>query len=550
MSLEFIKEQLSDFISSTEPEVMAIQGEWGIGKTYTWNTFLKDNKDKVAFNRYSYVSLFGINSLDSLKYSIFENAITKEYLGNKPDLETATTNASGLFESFSRKAAGLLKEVPVVKNFSTTLEAMSFLTVSKMIVVIDDLERRGKNLDVKDVLGLVSLLKEQKDCKVVLLLNNGTASMEDYSTYKEKVIDRDITYNPTPEECADIAYKGDSHVYNLLSKYSISLGIKNIRILKKIERFFVSLTPNIIGDVETISNEVAHSLTLYCWSHYGFSPEGDVPSLEYIRGVRNIYTYNDKEEGHEKIWLNTLLKYGYRKTNDLDEVLIDMVRYGYLDKSSFQRQISLRNEEITRDNKRGSLSEAWQFFHNSFDDNQNQVVDKLYQAVVDGMKYVTPSDLDNVVGLYRDFGENAKASELIEQFINYGNDALKEYVQSIYVNVHPVRDTELLSKIQAYSKIINIDGSIYDVLKKLSGQNGWSDRHEEILDAASVDDYYQLFKNVILDGGDSIIATALKFGNFSNGSDRMNRIGKKARDALIRIGDESAINKMRVRRFL
>ncbi|HCD5494277.1 TPA: NTPase, partial [Escherichia coli] len=117
--------------------------------------------------------------------------------GNKPDLETATTNASGLFESFSRKAAGLLKEVPVVKNFSTTLEAMSFLTVSKMIVVIDDLERRGKNLDVKDVLGLVSLLKEQKDCKVVLLLNNGTASMEDYSTYKEKVIDRDITYNPT-----------------------------------------------------------------------------------------------------------------------------------------------------------------------------------------------------------------------------------------------------------------------------------------------------------------------------------------------------------------
>ncbi len=30
MSLEFIKEQLSDFISSTEPEVMAIQGEWGM----------------------------------------------------------------------------------------------------------------------------------------------------------------------------------------------------------------------------------------------------------------------------------------------------------------------------------------------------------------------------------------------------------------------------------------------------------------------------------------------------------------------------------------
>ncbi|XCN84571.1 P-loop NTPase fold protein [Klebsiella pneumoniae] len=80
MSLEFIKEQLSDFISSTEPEVMAIQGEWGIGKTYTWNTFLKDNKDKVAFNRYSYVSLFGINSLDSLKYSILRMQLQRNIL--------------------------------------------------------------------------------------------------------------------------------------------------------------------------------------------------------------------------------------------------------------------------------------------------------------------------------------------------------------------------------------------------------------------------------------------------------------------------------------
>lgn len=32
MSLDYIKEQLSDFISSAEPEVMAIQGEWGLGK--------------------------------------------------------------------------------------------------------------------------------------------------------------------------------------------------------------------------------------------------------------------------------------------------------------------------------------------------------------------------------------------------------------------------------------------------------------------------------------------------------------------------------------
>ncbi|HCU0422016.1 TPA: NTPase [Klebsiella aerogenes] len=550
MSLEFVKEQLSDFISSSEPEVMAIQGEWGIGKTYTWNTFLKENKDNILFNRYSYVSLFGINSLDSLKYSIFENTITKEYIGNKPDLETATTNATGIVEMFSRKAAGLLKEVPIVKNFASTLESMSFMTVTKMIVVIDDLERRGKNLEVKDVLGLVSLLKEQKDCKVVLLLNNGSNGMGDYSTYKEKVIDREITYNPTPEECASIAYSNDVNVYNLLSKHTISLGIKNIRILKKIERFILTLIPKVNGDIETISNEVAHSLTLYCWSHYAFSPDGDVPSLEYIGNIKNIYMYDDKEEGQRKRWRNTLLKYGYKKTNELDEILIDIVKYGYIDTNRFQIQVGIRNDEIIRDNKRGSLFKAWQYFHNSFDDNQSEVVEKLYRAVLDGMKYVTPSELDSVVGLFRDFGENIKATELINSFIDYSNDALNEYVQSIYMNVHPVKDAELLLRIKEYSASRDMEDSIEDVLTKLSGQNGWSDRHEVTLDSASEDDYYKLFKDVILKGGDSIIATALKFGSYSNGSDRMNRIGEKAKNALIRIGNESSINKIRVKRYL
>lgn len=548
MSLEFVKDQLSDFITSTEPEVMAIQGEWGIGKTYTWNAFLEKNKTNIAFNRYSYVSLFGINSLDSLKYSIFENTITKDFIGNKPNIETAATNTSGVLEKISRKSAGFLKEIPVVKGFTSTLESISFLTVTKMLIVIDDLERRGKNLELKDVLGLVSLLKEQKNCKVVLLLNNSSNGMVDYSTYKEKVIDREITYNPTPEECAHIAYRGNVGVYSSLSKHSISLGIKNIRILKKIERFILTLIPNITGEVETLSNELAHSLTLFCWSHYASSPDGDVPSLEYIENIKNIYI--NKEEGQKKIWLNTLIKYGYKRTSELDEILIDMVKNGCIDKNAFQKEIGIRNAEIIRENTRGSLFDAWRYFYDSFDDNQEVVVEQLYCAVMNGLDYITPNDLDDVVVLFRNLGEDLKATKIIDVYIDWSNDELKKYLLSIYVKVRPVKDLELLSKLKEYSANVRLEGSIKDILNELSARNGWSEMHEVILDNASEDDYYRLFKSVVVEGGDSIIATALKFGSYSNGSDRMNRIGEKARNALIRIGDESTINKLRVSRYL
>ena len=75
MSVKVIKDQIFQFLSSDEPEVMAIKGEWGVGKTFSWKKFLKDasSEDKISLDRYSYVSLFGINSLEAFKYSIFEN---------------------------------------------------------------------------------------------------------------------------------------------------------------------------------------------------------------------------------------------------------------------------------------------------------------------------------------------------------------------------------------------------------------------------------------------------------------------------------------------
>ena len=51
-------------------------GQWGVGKTFAWNKYPFQNaqmQGQIGLKRYSYVSLFGINSLDDLKYAIFEN---------------------------------------------------------------------------------------------------------------------------------------------------------------------------------------------------------------------------------------------------------------------------------------------------------------------------------------------------------------------------------------------------------------------------------------------------------------------------------------------
>jgi len=68
------------------------------------------------------------------------------------------------------------------------------------------------------------------------LLNDGEDGLEDYEKYREKVIDFELEFSPTAEECAHIAFADtslDGYTSQILKESTVKLNIKNIRILKK-----------------------------------------------------------------------------------------------------------------------------------------------------------------------------------------------------------------------------------------------------------------------------------------------------------------------------
>ncbi|EAU1940231.1 hypothetical protein D6G06_25420, partial [Salmonella enterica] len=71
-----------------------------------------------------------------------------------------------MLEILGRGSWSKLKELPYIKSAAPAIDAWSFMSVSDSLICIDDLERKGSSLELKDVLGLISLLKEQKKCKV------------------------------------------------------------------------------------------------------------------------------------------------------------------------------------------------------------------------------------------------------------------------------------------------------------------------------------------------------------------------------------------------
>ncbi|WP_341858131.1 hypothetical protein [Sinorhizobium medicae] len=117
MTVKLVNDEISRFLHRDEPEVLCIRGRWGVGKTYTWTKQLEtaQKAKKLGLERYSYVSLFGVNTLDELEFSIFENVITLSEGVRKADLATLDAYVSKL--GSWRKLTKIASSLPVIRNW-------------------------------------------------------------------------------------------------------------------------------------------------------------------------------------------------------------------------------------------------------------------------------------------------------------------------------------------------------------------------------------------------------------------------------------------------
>lgn len=552
MSLKNIREQVLNFLSQSSPSVMAIKGEWGVGKTYGWEALLLEaqNGKMLSAKRYSYVSLFGISSLDKLKYTIFENSIPKDSIGNEPNLESLRTNTLGMLEVLGRGSWSKFKEMPFIKSAAPAVEAFSFMSISEALICIDDLERKGAGLDLKDVLGLVSLLKEKKKCKVVLLLNAGTEATDDYENYKEKVIDIELDFSPTPEESAAIAYDNRKSYHKELSVFTVSLGIKNIRVLKKIDKCIDLAIGCFEGTESELKTKLLKTTALFSWAYYCSTHDKDIPSLDFIESIESIYYVDsNKISDKEKLWKNVLLGYTFTRVDALDREIAKLVRQGYLDREKFTIAMTDVNQQTINNKKNDSYRSAWDSFHNSFSDDQQFVTQQLLNTFILNVHQVTPSDLDSLVNVFRTLGENDKASSVIDEFISKRRDDVELFNPDNFEFIRKLEGEEIIDRFRVIYLQERPTRKIKEVLERISGQNGWNDEDIEILSNSTEDEFYIYFKKLNGSNLTSHVSTCLKFGGFSNGSKKMELIALKAKSALHKIASESKLNEMRMRKF-
>lgn len=439
--------------------------------------------------------------------------------------------------------------------FTTTIESIAFLSLKEIIICIDDLERRGKSLDIKDLLGLISLLKEQKKCKIVLLLNDGEDGLEDYIKYREKAIDFELEFSLTAIESAEIAFDGtelSNYAVEVLKESSVKLNIRNIRVLKKIERLVKLVMPCLAKYEQEITHQVIQSLVLFSWCYY-CEKSDDAPPLDFVIKLEyslfGIGVEAEDTDEHKK-WKSIISGYGYRLTDELDVLLSKSVQTGYFIDDEIKVKANRKNKEIIAEKSQNLFSEAWRLYRDSFDNNQNEVVKALYENFKSNITFIEPRSLDQTVSFFRELDENVKAEEIIDLYIDARKEEIELFKPDEYSYFGDIKDQSILDKFTAFYQSSVIPDTAEQVLERISKHRTLNGKDELILSNAGVKQYYELLKS---EKGRYkhrfFISTYIKFVNSSNASIQQKEIAKRVTEALKKIARESKINEVRVKEY-
>ena len=211
----------------------------------------------------------------------------------------------------------------------------------------------------------------------------------------------------------------------------------------------------------------------------------------------------------------------------------------------FQTHASSLDAKVKATNSDHSFESAWRLFHESFADNHELVLGALHQAALGNLRYMAASNLSGTVWLFKELGRPDLAADLINRYIAVREDDRRFFDLDNQPFRERIDDPDVIKAFKDKYDSLKDDRDPAITLLSIANKHGWSEEEIDALRAVTVDEYYRIFK--MYEGQDlrKMVETCLSFRN----SESMAEIAKRAVEALGRIGRESPINALRVRKY-
>ncbi|WP_202740377.1 P-loop NTPase fold protein [Acinetobacter sp. 'aerobic (ED)'] len=275
---------------------IAITGPWGVGKTFFWKKFLEKQlseeriykKDNLFNRKYAYVSLFGLESLSDLKTQIYSSV---ESYHSTVEIPKWIKGLPSIFKDTKISQFGINAPVKL-------FDGLMFAQIKDAIICFDDFERMSKKLDIKDVMGLANQLKLERNCQIILILDEDKAedgNKQKYVEYKEKLVDETLIINSvTPLIRAKSVEVGiDEPLIELMIEFAETLDVHNFRFFQKVIKLYQQFRDELPLDIAQSTKEIILIRIIQGYLIHDFA------NFEYDWNDCQYYSDRDREHWSE-----------------------------------------------------------------------------------------------------------------------------------------------------------------------------------------------------------------------------------------------------------
>jgi hypothetical protein len=304
----------------------------------------------------------------------------------------------------------------------------------------------------------------------------------------------------------------------------------------------------LIGFDQSVRDQALHSITLFGWARLDHenAPKLDflkISSIERCLSRDSTKTQISKAEAN---WESLLNKYKFTFPDDFDLSLMNYVETSLLDADDIQLKATTLQEQQRIGILHNALDAAWRPFHDSFEDNQDQVVHEIIKGMTKSYEITSLSNLNAAVLLLKKLGRLVEASNLISFYSEKRNDP--NYWR---IDNDPFAPRQLDPEISVIiEKLKSAEPIDFDLSEALICAGKTFDTNTiSKLATIPVDDYFKLISSRRGENKELIVQSALEFRRIANASEDMKKVVNLMEEALQMVGRNSALNAMRVSKY-
>jgi hypothetical protein len=396
------------FLESDTDGVFVLKGKYGSGKSYFLRetilgvTIPRDEALRKRHRFFSYTSVFGLNSISSL---------TDTAIGSL-DLVAETEKArqswwgpvKDWFTAFGPKfLQGFAPDLPTL--------ALLWRIAHKfgLLLVIDDIDRRGDDLKLREIIGFANTLVEHTmgKVKVILVINENELDIDarrEWEAQREKFIDGELAFHPSPRELA-LEYVKEPRLVEVIAKIHQGIGSPNIRTMLKTESLTLEAERYLAKHgLVLVEDEVIHTAqlaALFLGAGKDYPVERIVDDrlswLDVLAGSKDL------PEDFKILTLKADL-IGFQPNEPLDRLLIEFFQNGWIAPEAITSFTEARAEQGRVEAYNRANRSLWSALHTTFRDTTAEFVEAANKLVREYTSQVDRSGVLDITDVLKKLG--------------------------------------------------------------------------------------------------------------------------------------------------